>query len=1263
MYVFARNTFLAWVLVLAGMVPAGAFAQVRSTGDIRGVITDPSGGVVPGADVELKDQATGITKTIKSEPDGTFQFFSLSFGKYQVKVTAPGFQVAVYNDVVVEAGRIADLPVHLVVGRPTETVTVEAAAVRLETTSNQVSTTVNNNYIQQLPLAGRDVLQFALLMAGSTGSGGTATFNGMPNASMNITLDGINNNSQRFKSGGTSFYEFAPTRLDAMEEVTVSTTGSGAEAAGGGAMSVAFVTRRGSNVYHGKFFDQWANTNLNANSFYNNMVKPYRIRPILNQHDAGGNVGGPVKVPFVPYFKDRLFFFVNFEAMPRPSTSSTTASYLIPQAQQGTFTYFGTDNQNHTVNVLQLAQQAGYASTIDPTVSKILSQINATQANGTWMPMTTTDLNHQSLQYMQSGGSHSYFPTARLDYQITNNIAYTGSWNLRWQMNDGTPSYPGLAQVYNSYWIQTQVLSNQVNWTIKPTMTLASTFGIQDNWEVFYQEDNIHMWEDWGNRRISLGSGVNDLIPNYTPWDRNNPVYNLKEDMNWILGKHTIQLGGAFMRTSFWEQSWGDAGVQNISLGVGSGDPVSSVFSTSSMPFVRTSGSDIANAAALYATLTGRISGEIYSSRNVDEITHQYQDFASMMQRFARTSVGIYAQDSFRARPNLTLNYGLRWEFSGALHNTNGVDATPDMANLMGPSKNLFQPGVLDGVLDPQLNLTPYTYHGDKVNPAPNLGLAWSPKFEKGLLGRVFGDKMVIRTSYSLNYYDEGMNSVSNTLSGNPGSYQSMWIDPGMPGYTAGGLTLQSQIPALSVFPDKFAFPMPMSWFYPGTGYSTTKPELHTPYVQNWTFGLQRELAKGFVVEARYVGNRAVHMWHNYNLQETNIFENGFLTDFLSAQKNLSINAANGFANDFSNRGLPGEVATPIFDAAFGARGTQPALSSGSGYKSSSFITNLTQGTAASMASSMAGNITYFCRMVGSNFGPCADNGYNAAGPYAMNFFRPNPYASSIYNLDDNGNTWYHGLQVVVRKAYSRGLTLDANYTFAKSMGDINNSNDQTATSQPRTLRNHALDIRPLFNDRKHSFRAYWTYELPMGPGRFFAFDNGILNRALGGWTVSTMFQATSGSLQQLSSGRNTFNTFADGGVQLLNGLTLDSLRAMAGTFTPGPNQNFYFLPKDLIGSDGRPNPTYIQPCNVPGQICQYVYLYGPWTYTTNMSLIKNTRINERASLLIAAEASNVFNHPVFGWSFGSVTSTSFGTANGPTGGNRTVQIRTEFRW
>ena len=141
--------------------------------------------------------------------------------------------------------------------------------MQLETTSNEVGTTINNNSINELPYTSRDALNFALLMPGAASGSGGSTFNGLPNASLNITLDGMNNNSNRFKSGGTSFYEFAPARLDAIEQVTVSTTGLGADAAGNGAMQIRYVTKRGTDKYKFHLLYQAANEDLNANSYFN----------------------------------------------------------------------------------------------------------------------------------------------------------------------------------------------------------------------------------------------------------------------------------------------------------------------------------------------------------------------------------------------------------------------------------------------------------------------------------------------------------------------------------------------------------------------------------------------------------------------------------------------------------------------------------------------------------------------------------------------------------------------------------------------------------------------------------------------------------------------------------------------------------------------------------------------------------------------------------------------------------------------------------
>jgi hypothetical protein len=1253
-------------------------AQVRTSSDIRGVVKDPSGAVVPGADVELTDNATGLKNKAVSAADGGFQFQNLAFGKYQLKVSMPGFQTAVVNDIVVDTGRITDIPVRLEVGRPSETIVVEAASVVMQTTSNQVATTVRNEFIQDLPFFSRDVLNMALLVPGAISAGSNSTFNGLPNASMNITIDGVNNNSQRFKSGGTSFFGFAPTRLDAMEEVTVSTSGMGADASGGGSMNIVFSTKRGTDQYHGKFFDQWQNENLNANSFMNNKrggIGSYG-RPHLNAHDGGANVGGPVKLPFMPFLKNKLFFFANFEAAPRPSTGLDTVSYLMPDAQLGNFGYIGSDGLTHYVNVLDIAKAAGYPSTIDPTIQKMLNEANSYvgKMDSVWQPLSPTNPNQRTLQWLADTTYSYWYPTVRLDYNVTDRIRWHGSWNLRWSQWSKSYVYPGAPNYSGRDWAQPYTLSNSVDWTIRPNLTNTTTFGNQMNWETFDTDTNIHMWESYGNRRI-YPSWINNPIPNATPWDRNNPVFQLQDNLNWIKGRHTMTLGGDWMHTYFWETSWGNAGVLNYNIGVATGDPITSAITNAKLPFLRSGSSgttDVSNAQSLYAVLTGRLSS-ITGSRNVDEIQHTYSDFSNMTQRFARTSLGFYVQDSFRMKPSLTLNYGLRWQVSFGLWNTNSIDTTIPYADLLAPSTRLFHPGELNGTQNPQFNVSPHPYPGDKYNPSPNFGIAWSPKYQKGLLGVLFGGKTVIRTSFRLTTYDEGMNTVSNNMSSNPGTLQTIALRPGMVGFNAGDLLLSNtNLPAFSTFPKSFMFPMPLSDFAFNTGIQAVDPNMKTPYTQDWNFGIQRELARGLVFEARYVGNRSVHSWRTYSLNETNIFENGFLDEFNKAVNNLNISLAQpSSVSNFSNRQLPGQVPLPIFEAAFGARGGMPALSAGSTWTSSTFTNYLLNGNVGSFAYDLGSNSQYMCRMWGSTFAPCTALNplYNAPGPYALNFFRPNPYVTSLNLLEDNGNSWYHGLQVELRKAYSKGLTLNANWTWSKSMSD-NMNTDQSATANFYTLRDYHLNIQPTNNNRQHVIRAYGTYALPIGPGRAFDLRDPVLNRILDRWVVGFNFQTLSGSRSQITGGRATLNRwtsasssniYTDGGV-IMN-ISREKFESMLGKFSDGPSNNFYCIDPSIIGTDGRVKPELIGQFATPGKIGEWFYFYGPWTWSLNASLNKEVRFTETTRLAFAAEASNVLNHPIFGWSgLTSTTSTTFGQTTSVSGA-RSIQLRMELRW
>src|SRR5436190_1558714 len=243
-----RPSSLPLVIILVALLttPPAALAQIRIAGAIAGTVTDSSDAVVPGAAVQMVDELTAIGKDIVTNDSGGFVFPDLSFGSYRVTVTLQGFHAAVYEHVKVESSRTTDLRIKLQVGALDEKVQVQGVSPVLEMTSNVVSTTVNNKALSELPLNGRSTFVFARLMPGTQTpvNSGNTHYNGMPGGTINGTIDGINNASNGFKSGGTSFFATVQPRLGAMEEVTIETAGLGADAGAEGAVNLKFIIRR-----------------------------------------------------------------------------------------------------------------------------------------------------------------------------------------------------------------------------------------------------------------------------------------------------------------------------------------------------------------------------------------------------------------------------------------------------------------------------------------------------------------------------------------------------------------------------------------------------------------------------------------------------------------------------------------------------------------------------------------------------------------------------------------------------------------------------------------------------------------------------------------------------------------------------------------------------------------------------------------------------------------------------------------------------------
>jgi hypothetical protein len=289
----------------------------------------------------------------------------------------------------------------------------------------------------------------------------SSSINGLPKGALNITLDGMNTQDNLLKSSD-GFFSYIYTPIDAVEEVTLSTSATDAVAGGEGAANIRFVTRSGTNEYHGGTFWQNRNTFFDANYYFNTIN--HQPRDIINLNQFGGHIGGPV----LPRFKNKLFFFTNFETYRLPSTYNFTRQVLTPAALNGNFTYKGTDGAMRTVNVYNLAAAANgslptgtraFATTADPIVMSTLNQINTlVNAPGAGVLLSrvanNNDYDRLDYNYQPHSLDRRYFSNSRMDYNITSKhvLSVTYSYDSYFSAPDGLNSVfrstPGRAR----YW-------------------------------------------------------------------------------------------------------------------------------------------------------------------------------------------------------------------------------------------------------------------------------------------------------------------------------------------------------------------------------------------------------------------------------------------------------------------------------------------------------------------------------------------------------------------------------------------------------------------------------------------------------------------------------------------------------------------------------------------------------------------------------------------------------------------------------------------
>ncbi len=1302
---------VAWMAIIGMSV----FGQVTS--NLSGTVTDPNGAVLAGATIEVKNTATGAEFRATSSNSGSYTVPSLGAGTYVVVISSPGFKQVIVRDVKIDAGVPANLNVTLEVGAATESVTVQGGAEILQTQSANISTTLNVNQIINLPLNSRNALNFIVFLPGVDTPGLTrdATINGLPENAINITLDGINVQDNFNKTGDGFFARVAP-RLDAIQEVTVSTATPGANNGGGGATQIKFVTRQGGNDFNGSIYEYHRNPVLNSNYWFNNRdgapihkdtrlpcgttAQPFdaekckadRARILLNQY--GFRVGGPFLFPkkiFGPAAFDgrnKAFFFVNYEEFRLPNAANRTRTIFNPRTQAGVFRYNVTvsgQTQVREVNLYELAARNGQTATPDPTIARLLTDIRNSTSSGGITPLT--DPNLERFAYVATGNNTTYFPTTRFDVNLTEKHHLELTWNYQKLnsspdfLNGRDPAFPGFpnqgSQIGDRYTGSLAVRS-----TLSPTLVNEARTGLSGGPSRFNPEATAESYKGAlaNQGGFTFGSavgtggltvaGISNATSTFATSRRNPLLREFSDTLSWTRGSHNLSFGGQYQQFNLTLHSRPGL-APNIGFGVNANDPAINMFTAANFPGA--SAANLTAAQNIYAVLTGRVTS-IAASAVLDEKTGQYTYLGESVNRGRQREFGIFAQDAWRVRQNLTLTYGLRWEVQGPFTALNEGYSTVTVDGLFGVSGpgNLFKPGTQTGQAT---QFIPFrtgdqAYNTDYKNFAPNLGIAWTPRADSGWLKNLIGDggQTVLRAGYSIAYNRNGLGDFSGTFGANPGS--SINADRNM---TIGNLAPINQLPVLlrdtsRLGPPPFA----ATPSYPLTDAITGDanifdPNLRVPYSQSWTFGIQRELSKNMAIEVRYVGTRNLRGWTEYDLNsvEQNIIENGMLNEFKLAQANLQANIAAGRGATFRYFGPnTGTAPLPITLAYF------------------SGVPSAQAGDQARYTSTLFANNTFVNPLALNNPAPLTfaaslhsdanrrTNALNAGLP--RNFFLTNPdLRGGVFFTGNGGYTRYDSLQVEFRRRLAEGLLVQSNYAWAKG---FSSSRFSFRTPRVNTLNSGTPGYVA------HSFKVNWVYELPFGKGK--AFWGGIgnfANQFIGGWEFHGTGRVQSGRIQDF------------GNVNLV-GMTEKEFSKSFGLYFDDAAKVVYHLPKDIVentikafsvsatsadgyGAQGAPTGRYLAPANsrsciqvVTGDCArQNLYVTGPMFTRFDMSAVKRFRITEKVNFELRGEFLNAFNHINFLAStnltnynnqlFGQVTSAFQDTSNTQDPGGRLVQI------
>ncbi|HWB86013.1 MAG TPA: TonB-dependent receptor [Bryobacteraceae bacterium] len=814
-------------------------AQIGGTGTVQGIVSDPSGAVIPGASVVATNVGTQVKTERQTTEAGYYTISPLPAGEYTVTVTATGFQSIVQQHVVVDALSTVSLNLTLKVGSAQEHITVVDTPPQLNSVDSRVGQTVRNDLYMALPLfmgnAPRDPTAFASLMPGVPHNTGTYSFGDISGAQGNsgemylegmpITNPGIQGEVRNVSLGVSA---------EAVEQFQLETAGSPVMYGGQG--SANFVLKSGTNKFHGAAYEYFRNTVLDARNFF------AKTRPIEHQNEFGENVGGPI-------VKNRIFFFQAYDGFRYITTSNATLYTLPPMAERtGDFSAYPAviyDPQTLDCSKGPCTRQAFPGNTIPANrISPISKNLQALLPENTNSGVTNNYLGSNTY------GFNSYSLTEKVDFNLTDAHRLFVLFS-RGHRNQATPYRGGTLPIpYDSGSSALQVdeitTTAQIRHTyvVTPSLLNQLSYGFAR----FFQPQTANTASgDWavkaGIKGLPTG-GASEEFPSIgfsgpnapTTWVKSHPVYEadqsftLQDNLQWTKGSHSVTFGA--------EIQWSQINFRNNRFG----SQATWNFSNSQTAGFNTAGTLVTTSGNSYASyLLGALSSASLQDDAVVGTGGRFRDYTG------------WVQDNYRVRPNLTLNLGLRYDLM-----TPYVEVKDRMSffnpNVPNPAADGF-PGILEFAGYGQdscgcrTNVATY-YRGFQ----PRVGFAYT-----------LNSKTVLRAGYDMTYTHRG------AVGGRGGARQGT----GTLGFTANPSwnSLDTYSPAFywdGGVPSYIKAP----FFDPtlNTGYTTTTPNGssitygdpllggHPPRYQNWNIGIQRAITNTLTLTANYVGSNGHYL-------------------------------------------------------------------------------------------------------------------------------------------------------------------------------------------------------------------------------------------------------------------------------------------------------------------------------------------------------------------------------------------------------------------